>query len=80
MEQDRPLEVAQASATNWQTRPLEQRFTVVHEIGHLFGLVHEDRDDHPTMPNAWIMEQGHNRTRATFNDKQIDKIRAIDRP
>lgn len=56
------------------TRPVGKRFTVAHEIGHLFFGLHEDWDD-PATQNAGLMAQSGLRQSPLFTDTTINKIR-----
>ena len=53
-------------------RPVGMRFTVAHEVGHLFDGRH---DDFNTNNNAGLMAQTTNRDSAVFNSVTINKIR-----
>lgn len=63
-EVNRPLEYA--PLPTWQTRPVSRRFTVAHEIGHLFFGEHEDMG---------LMSQSTVRTSPLFDPRTINKIR-----
>jgi hypothetical protein len=56
------------------TRPVGRRYTVVHEIGHLFNGQHGDFMP-GTTTNAGLMSQTGSRTVGTFNDVTLNKIR-----
>jgi hypothetical protein len=60
--------------TTWRTNPVGKRFTVAHEIGHLFRGRHEDYDI-PIIPDAGLMTQTHLRTSPLFSNTTINKIR-----
>lgn len=64
----RPGEIGSTAATH----PVGRRFTVVHEVGHLFNGQHGDFD---TSGNAGLMATTATRTIGTFNDVTLNKIR-----
>jgi hypothetical protein len=71
-EANRPTEYALTS--NPTTRPVAKRFTVAHELGHLFYGLHEDFDN-PITPDAGLMAQTGLRSSPLFSDTTINKIR-----
>ncbi len=57
----------------WNTRPVGRRFTLAHEVGHLFDGQHGDNATGTT--DAGLMRQTSNRTSPLFTDVTINKIR-----
>ena len=57
----------------WATRPVGRRFTLAHEVGHLFDVRHDDFASGTT--NAGIMAQTSIRSSPLFVDTAINKIR-----
>jgi hypothetical protein len=71
-ETNRPTEYALTSTPS--TRPVAKRFTVAHEIGHLFYGLHDDYDG-PVSSDAGLMAQTGLRTSPIFTNTTINKIR-----
>ena len=66
---------------SWTKRPIGNRFTVAHEVGHLFGGTHEDYVGTPPYKpqDAWLMA-GSDELHAIFNAVTLNKIRSITNP
>lgn len=74
IELNRPREFMDLSrypAGNWQVRPVANRFTTAHELGHLFNGLHTDT----VSGNAGIMMPSVSRTQPLFNLVTLNKIR-----
>lgn len=56
---------------SWQNRPVANRFTTAHEVGHLFDGDHDDEVN----GNAGLMRQSINRTQAVYSHVTLNKIR-----
>jgi len=72
----RPTEYEHLNTINpidWRLRPINRRFTIAHEVGHLFGGEHDDYN--PGTTNAGVMEDSLSRTSPLFTDTTINKIR-----
>lgn len=58
--------VINPSIADWQNRPVARKYTLAHEVGHLFGGYHED---------TGLMSGSTDRTDGIFRDITINKIR-----
>ena len=67
------LDILNPNVLSWTTRPVNRRFTIAHEVGHLFGGTHEDYTTSTT--NAGLMAQSTIRLNPPFTDATINKIR-----
>lgn len=57
----------------WRNRPVANKYTTVHEIGHLFRCMHDDGLQETG--DAGVMAQSGTRTKAIFNDYSLNIIR-----
>jgi hypothetical protein len=57
----------------WRTRPVNRRFTMAHEAGHLFGGTHQDYT--PFTTDSGLMTQGDKIIHPIFTTVTINKIR-----
>lgn len=57
--------------SNFASRPVNNAYTTVHEVGHLFGSIHGDGD---------LMEITQTRTGGLFSDTTVAQIRKVAHP
>jgi hypothetical protein len=67
------LDIFNPSIPSWRFRPVDNRFTTAHELGHLFGATHRDFTERTT--NAGLMAEGFRRVTPSFTEVTINKIR-----
>lgn len=75
MELNRPTEYNDLNSYTlvpvWTSRPVGNRFTTAHEVGHIFGGDHDDN----VQGNAGIMRQSWNRTQSIYSLVTLNIIR-----
>lgn len=68
----------------WTNRPVDNKYTSVHEVGHLLNGTHNDCDGTGTCGtstnDAGLMAQSHNRIRRIFSNTSISRMRNILHP
>jgi hypothetical protein len=82
LELNRPAEFNRLDIGNalptWRNRPIGNKFTTVHEVGHIFGCDHFDGG--PATADYGIMGTATTRITPKFNDYSLAIIRSVPNP